>query len=170
MTILTPEPFKATRRIDWTVRWVEFIKDSLDLKSDLVLDWEHITCTSWCGSGIEEITGVNPFDPYEGKFSTVLGACKVIQQTGCKSLDELIAKIFVETPIGHAQTGDLVLVKASPEWLGDLDEGELFASDIMPHGLALVDPPFFWCVTPQGLAKGQLYRDGVRAFTVGRKA
>jgi hypothetical protein len=123
--------------------------------------WKDITCTSFAGDGIEAITGHNPFDAYRGAFDNQLGAIKVIKQRGFETLDQLIGSLFDEVPIGLAQVGDLVLVKA--EYDLDID-----ARTVMPHGVALADSPMYWCVVEGGLASGQLYVDGFKAFAVGR--
>jgi len=162
--------FSTMRRPDWTIRWTEFMKDSMDLAVETRLDWDDdgITCTSWAGDGIEALTGANPFDPYRGSFNGILGACKAIKESGFKSLDDLIASLFQEVPVGMAQTGDLVLVR-SVDWAQTaLEHNEYKVTAIMPHAVALVDPPLYWAVTEQGLGKGDLYADAVRAFAIGR--
>lgn len=148
--------FTTPRRIDWPVRFTEFMKDSLDLALELKLDWEFVSCTSFVGDGIEAITDENPFDPYRDQFKDAIGAARVIKQAGFSTLDDLIASAFDEVPVGMAQTGDVVLVKS------------MQPSDVMPHGLGLVDPPLFFAVNEEGLGKGDLYVDGFRAFKVGR--
>jgi hypothetical protein len=160
--------FMHMRRPDWTVRWIEFMKDSQDIASDLALDWqgEGVTCTSWCGDAIEVLTGHNPFEPFRGTFDGVLGAVKVIKKAGFNSLDDLIASLFPEVPVGMAQQGDLALVRTT-RWSEESGDG-LFAEEVMPHGVAMIDPPAFWAVTEGGLGRGDLYVDAVRAFAVGR--
>lgn len=179
--------FRTPRRADWLLRWAEFIKDSLDLKKDLALDWSYTTCTSWSGDGIEAITGSNPFDPWRDQFSTMLGAAKVIRQSGFNTLDDLIAYMFQEIPLGMAQSGDLVLTPSLvsvSRWRADIEKdgpentdtntkgntsGDTIEPDlVMPSGVALADPPVFWAVTEKGLGKGKLYTEHNRAFAVGR--
>lgn len=159
--------FTHLRYEDWRIRWIEFIKDSLDLASDLCLNWDDITCTQWTGDGIEAITGHNPYDPWRGKHKGILGACKEIKKAGFNSLDDLIASLFTEVPVSMAHQGDLILTRTQ-RWISEGDEGALFAEEVMPHGVALADPPIYWGVTEQGFAKGDLYADAVRAFAVGR--
>lgn len=161
--------FTAMRRPDWSIRWTEFIKDSLDIATDLQIDWDSrgITCASWAGDGIEVLTGENPFDPYIGSFDGIIGACKAIKKAGFNTLDDLVASMFPEVPVSMAQMGDLVLVRTA-RWDGDHLLVDTFSDDVMPHGIALVDPPLYYAVTDQGLGKGDLYKDGVRAFAVGR--
>lgn len=163
------ERFEVPRRKDWSIRFIEFLKDSMDCADGLNLDWEYTTCTSFSGEMIEAITGKNPYEDFMGtnSFTTILGAVKTVKAAGFKSLDDIIAALFKEVPVGMAQQGDLVLVKATPY---DPDSGDaLVAEEVMPHGLAVVDPPFFYCVTEAGLSKGDLYTQGVRAFAVGRE-
>lgn len=169
-----PSPFAPSftylRRPDWQIRWVEFIKDSLDLASDLCIDWETdgLTCVSWMGDGVEVLTGHNPYDIYRGRHSGVLGAARLIRKEGFRTLDDWVASLFHEIPLSMLHQGDVVLVKTA-QWCGDdAHEGPLFAEEIMPHGVALADPPLYWAVTDGGLSKGNLFLDGVRGFAVGR--
>ena len=155
--------FTTPRRKDWTIRWVEFIKDCQDIASDLQLNWEDITCTSWMGMAVEVLTGEDPYEPYRGTHDGPIGAAKAIKKAGFSNLDDLIADLWEEIPIGMAQTGDVVLVKVSDY----TDDEELRM--VMPHGVAVADPPFFWSVNEEGLAKGDLYAHGLRAFAVGRE-
>lgn len=156
--------FTFPRRKDWATRLTYFMKDSLDLVEDLKLDWSYVTCCSWVCDAIEQMTGHNPYEAFAGRYDTPLGAAKAIRASGFNTLDELVAYRYKEVPIGLAQWGDLVLVKT----LDTFQAEEPDAGLVMPHGLALAEPPFFWCVTEEGLGRGDLYVQGVRAFAVGR--
>lgn len=170
------EPFTAVRRVDWEIRFTHFMHESKQLQSDLILDWEHITCTSWVGQGIEEITGMNPYEPFDGLHKSIAQACRTIRQSGFSNLDDLIAALFGhgEIPIAYATRGDLVLAPIVEGWCSepqqDGPDDLVSASDatlVMPHGVALADPPFYWAVTPQGLGKGPL-STAHRVFAIGR--
>lgn len=154
--------FDYERRPDWTARWAEFIKDSLDLQPELCLDWEFTSCTSFAAQGIEAITGRNPFEEgeWDGKFTTPLSAAKEIKRRGFLTLDDVIASLFVEIPLAFAWPGDVVLVRALP-WS---DEE---ARSVMPHGVGLVDPPYYYSPAELGLGRGDLYKEAVRAFAIG---
>jgi hypothetical protein len=158
-------------RIDnWTGKWSEFVKDTLDLQRDLILDWGDINCTQFSADGIEAITDHNPYDEGEwrGKFSSSLSAVKVIKRRGFNTLDDVIASLFPEIPLSFVWPGDVVLVKSVP-WSDETDaaDGTLFAREVMPHGVALADPPYYYAVTEQGVGKGDLYKEAVRGFAVG---
>jgi len=158
--------FNYPRYPDWTSRWAYFIQDCLHLRTDLKVDWEHINCTQFSGQGIAAITGHDPYEEggWEGKFSTPEEAADTIKAAGFSSLDELIASLFKEVPLSMAWPGDVVLIKAAPQM--DLSVGVV---KMMPHGVVLADPPFFYAVTHEGLGRGDLYGDAVRAFAVGRE-
>lgn len=147
---------------DWPIRWVEFIKDCQDVGSDLRLDWEDMNCIQWACQGIEALTGHDYYAEFAGTKGA-LGAVRRIREEGFNTLDHLIGSILKEVPIAMAHQGDLVLVRTEA-WDNLVQDGHA----VMPHGVALADPPFFWCVTPEGLGKGELYMQGVKAFAVGR--
>jgi hypothetical protein len=158
--------FTYPRRTDWTTRWVEFMKDSKDLAEDLCLDWSELNCISWCCQWLEECTGHNPYDEYFSNVKGIKSAVRAIRSRGYDNLDQLIGSYLPEVPLSMAHTGDLVVVKTN--WQDVNIDDSLKA--VMPHAVALADPPFYFGVTLYGLAKGPLYEDGVKAFAVGRKA
>ncbi len=152
------------RRKDWMSRWVHFIVDSQALGSDLSLDWETMNCLKWACMGVEAITGYNPYEAFDPADNSLREVLRTIKDRGYDNLDQIIESHYPEIPISLAQQGDLVLVAA--DWDGSVDTATL---QVMPHGVALADPPFFWCVMPDGLGKGDLYKYGLRAFVVGRR-
>lgn len=161
--------FAYERLPDWPTRFAHFIADSQDLAQDLVLDWEFVTCTSWTGQMIEAITGHNPYDPFSGRHKSVASAARVIKEAGFNSLTELMQSLFDEVPVGLLQAGDLYMPSA--RWDAGCHmspENIIESSTVMPHAVAVADPPFFWCVGPQGLEKGELYTTPGIGLAVGR--
>lgn len=157
--------FTHPRLNDWTGRWSEFIKDTLDLAGDLRLDWAGINCTQFSGQGIEALTGHNPYEEgeWEGKFTTALSAAKEIKKRGFNTLDDVIASLFPnEVPLAYAWPGDVVLIQTVP-WT----EEDVRA--VMPHGVCLAEPPYFYGVSPEGVGRGDLFKDAVRCFAIGRE-
>ena len=156
------EVFPYRRLKDWPSRFVHFIKDSQDLSDSLLLDWENMNCLQWACMSVEAITGHNPYEQFDPKDGSLKQVVKTIQERGYTSLDAIVEEHFYEVPLAMAQQGDLVLVVA------DWDAGDSIAQ-VMPHGVAVCDPPSYWCVLPEGLGKGDLYGGAVvRAFAVGR--
>lgn len=155
--------FPYARRQDWSVRWVEFIKDSLDIAADLRMDpdWGSLNCIQWACTGVEELTGHNPYEElgFDAEVKSVATACRAVTSRGFTTLDHLLGSLFDSVPVGMCQSGDLVMVRVP----------ELVGNNVFPHAAALADPPFYWVVTLEGLAKGDLYVDGVAAYAVGRK-
>lgn len=154
--------FTYPRYPDWTSRWSYFIKDSLDLQLDLVLDWESINCTQFVSQGIEAITGHNPYeeDGWVDTFTTAEGAGKAIRKRGYNTLDEVTEALFPEIPLSFVWPGDLVLIRSAPCEA---------TRQIMPHGWALADPPFFYVVGEQGLGRGDLLKEAIRGFAIGHE-
>lgn len=155
--------FEHLRLPDWTQRWSEFIRDCQQIQSDLKLDWEHVNCTYLTGQGIEAITGHNPYDDWEGKFTTSQGAAKEIKKRGFETLDDVMLDLFPEVPLSMVWPGDVVLIRTLA-WDGDEE-----LRTVMPHGVALADPPVFWAITLDGMGTGPLYEQAVKALAVGRE-
>lgn len=157
--------FDYPRLPDWTSRWAHFVKDSLDIQSDISLDWEHVSCTSYAAQGIEAITGHNPFEEegWAGSFTTALGAAKAILSKGFKTLDDVIASLFPEIPLAYAWPGDVLLVRTLPEAL------DAESSLVMPHGIGICDPPLYLSPAIGGLGRQNMFKDGLRAFAIGHK-
>ena len=161
--------FDHPRLNDWTIRYTEFLKESIEIARELCIDWdsEGVTCFSWVGDGIEAITGHNPHDPHRGQYSGLVGTCRYLKKLGYSSFNDFIADRFKEIPVGMAQAGDIVLVNNSG-WTNEHPDEALVAEEMMPCAVALCDPPFYFGVTEHGLVRGDLYTQGVRAFAVGR--
>jgi hypothetical protein len=112
------------------------------------------SCGRFGGLAIEAMTGVDPFEPLitEVPFDSALGAARFLKKWGVNSVDEMMNAIFPRIPIFKAKRGDIVTVPAD---LGaEADEvayGGMFAT------VGIADPPFFWALGVEGLAKGDLY-------------
>lgn len=156
--------FMYPRLPDWTSRWAHFIKDTLDLASDLRLNWMDVHCAQFTGSGIEAITQHNPYeeDGWADKFTTAASAAKEIRKRGFTTLDDVIVSLFPEIPLAYAWPGDVVLVNTVP-WTDEETR------TVMPHGVTLADPPFFYGVSPEGVGRGDLYQDAFKCFAIGRE-
>lgn len=161
--------FTHERLPDWPTRFAFFLSDSQDIAEDLKLDWDNVTCTSWSGDMIEAITGHNPYDPFMGRHKSIASAARVIKEAGFSSLTELMLSLFDEVPVGKLQAGDLYMPSA--RWAASCHmspENTTQCLEVMPHAVAVADPPFFWCVGPTGLEKGELYTTPGIGLAVGR--
>lgn len=157
------QKFTYPRYPDWPARWAEFIRDCQQLSSDLSIDWEYINCLQFAMMGVEAITGHDPYDQVRQDVSTPLSAIKAIKAQGFNTLDEVPPALFDEIPLAFAQPGDVLLVNAAP-WS---DNEEILT--VIPHTVALADPPFYYAPGLEGLGRGHMYKEALRAFAVGHK-
>lgn len=171
-------PFTAIRKPDWEICFTHFMRDSIKAQNEhgLILDWEHVTCTSWVGQAIEEITGMNPYAPFDGLHKSIAQACRTIKIAGFSNLDDLISALFGhnEIPLGYVTKGDLVLAPTPNGWcVAPQQDGpddlvtRQEATLVMPHAVALADPPFYWAIGFNGLGRGKL-ADVSKVFAIGR--
>lgn len=162
--------FNTPRFFDWTIRWVEFMKDSKDLSKELSLEWDGVTCGSWAGDGVEAITGVDPYEEFRDAFTSPMGAAKAIMKAGYKNIVELMDDRFQKIPVGMAQSGDLLLLPLA-HWTADLqtESASQEIQAVMNMAIGLADPPFYWAVSNEGLGYGDLYSDGILAYRVGER-
>lgn len=170
------EPFMAMRLPDWEVKLTHFLHDSLRLKESLAFSWQDTNCTSWVGQAIEVMTGKNPYEPFDGLHKSVAQACRTIKIAGFTSLDDLIQALFGhrEVSIAYVTKGDLVLVPVLEGWTcapqqdgpDDLVTHSV-ANTVMPHAIALADPPFYRTLSYSGLSHAPL-NTMYKAFAIGR--
>lgn len=155
--------FPHKRRTDWTQRFSNFMQSSRQLASDLKLDWQYVSCASWTGDMVEAITGHNPHDLFSREYTSALAAARVVKEAGYQDLDSLLRDLFEEVPVSMLQDGDIFL--APPRWSAD---GQTSPVQVMPHAITVANPPFYWCVNPEGLSRGDLYGVGGFGLAVGR--
>lgn len=158
---------EALQRVpNWNLLYVEKILElrKQNQESRLVFDWDPSqndgthNCLTFASTMIQTITGKDLYEMLspEDCWSTPLGAMKILRALGFNSVDQLIGSIFSEQRITYVQRGDLVMIPC-------IDEG---GEGMNLLGVASADPPFFWCVGPEGLSKGSL-NDAVKAYKVG---
>lgn len=156
--MMSTTKFNHPRVKNWAVKFSRFLGGSVQNASNLRLDWVNNVCGSWAGEGVEILTGINPYKPEFGEIRSSLKAAALIKRAGYNTLEELVRDRFYEVPITLAQRGDLCIVDAVPMVDYDLQT--------MPVAIGLVDPPFYYCVGPIGLCRGDLL-DVKACFLVG---
>ena len=111
--------------------------------------WGKTDCALRACHVAQAITGVDLAERYAGRYSTPLGAARVIRRAGFDTLAELVADALPEIPTARARRGDLVVI--------DTQDGDALGVAMPPHCLAA--GPNAWRVLPLGAA--------VRAFKIG---
>jgi hypothetical protein len=61
-------------------------------------------CARFFSAGVAAVTGVAPLDRFAGRWTTELGAARVLRRAG--GLDAAVSRIMTEIPITLAQRGD----------------------------------------------------------------
>lgn len=72
------------------------------------------------GSVVEAITGTDIAAPYRGLYSSREGALNALRNLGFATLDELVADLLPDVPLGDARIGDLAFVPDDLEFGGFL--------------------------------------------------
>jgi hypothetical protein len=165
---------KLIRRYDWDIRFTEYIADSV--REAVVLDWNDFNCASWVADGIIEMTGVDLYEDFRDlQMGSPAGTYKAIRAKGFESLDDIVLSRLPEKGLVFLQRGDVCLVPASTSLAHGGQASDRTASSDqevdycalgMPNAIALVDPPFAWNITPEGVGRIPL-SEAVRAFAVG---
>lgn len=155
------ERFTYPRFPDWPSRWAEFIHDCQQLQPDLAIDWEYINCLQFAFMGVEVLTGHDPYEAFNQDVVSPTTAIRAIKKWGYNTLDEGLADMFPEVPLAFAQPGDIVLVNPV-DWSNDH-----LLTQVVPHAVALADPPFYYAPGLGGLGRGSMYKEALRAFAVG---
>jgi len=137
------------RKADWEYQLHMFFLDTMDGRE---LDWLNDHCVSWTGRAVAMMTGTDYIGQLElDAVNSPAQALKTLKRMGLESLEEGVAAMFQEVPLMYATRGDICLVR-----------GGVGANEA---ALAICDPPVFYCLQPEGLAKG-LMTEAFRAFKV----
>lgn len=72
--------------------------------------WGVSDCVLTVGEAVEAVTGENPFARFAGRYTTEIGAARVMRKEGFASLEEAFVAYFVPCPRLKAQRGDVGIV------------------------------------------------------------
>lgn len=89
--------------------WDQQLSDYLINKRDLPFEYGKNDCACFVSGAIEAITGEDPMADVSKDYTTEIGSLRVLKGLGYDSVEEFMNARFKETPIGFAQTGDVVL-------------------------------------------------------------
>ena len=93
-----------TRLPDWRVRLHAY----LDACRSREFDWATWHCGLFALGGVEAMTGVRPIVGVSGRFSTQLGALRVMRRAGFADVGEVAASVLQEA--SRAREGDVAVV------------------------------------------------------------
>lgn len=149
-------PIMLVRVFDWQEKLVRFLQESVT--EGVKCDWEFHHCASWTLLGVEEITGMDFYEPWrEFDIKTALDAYKALRKMGYSTLEEAFEVQFVEKPLILANRGDIVFSPV-PEY-SSLNLG-------MPTAAGLAVPPFGYFLGEKGVGTIPL-SECTRCFSVG---
>ncbi len=116
-----------TRLPDWDRRLAKVTARHLQEPSE----WGAADCLLKACDAIEAVTGVDLAKKIRGKYTTELGAAKLLRRKGCDNVEQLLEQYF--EPVGRlmAQRGDVVTVE---------DNGIIAAAFITEYGVAIATP------------------------------
>jgi hypothetical protein len=87
------------------IAWPELLADFIESRRAAPFEWGKNDCCLFCADAVLAMTGEDPATAYRGKYSTDLGARKLIKKgAGMRGLCPWPSK-----PAGFAQRGDIVL-------------------------------------------------------------
>lgn len=140
---------KHVRVKDWDRRLAAVTARHLNTPSE----WGASDCIMKVAEAVEAVIGEDMARLYRGKYSTEIGAAKILRKKGCANVEELLAKKF--KPVGRlmAQRGDVVSI--------DTQDGQVAAGYVTEYGVAVA--------TPSGIVFHPQTSPAIRkAFKVGR--
>jgi hypothetical protein len=112
------------RRPDWDKRFALVVAEHIRTPQA----WGSSDCITRVSDVVLALTGFDPAEKIRGKYSTGVGAAKLLNRRNCDNVEQLLDKYF--EPVGKlkAQRGDLVTVE---------DDGVIAAAYVTEYGVAV---------------------------------
>lgn len=96
------------RRDDWPERLHAFIAE----RRELAHAWGGHDCCTFSFDWVLEATGEDLMAEWRGRYDSAFGAARMVAESGCADLGDLVATKLPEIPPLTAQRGDLVMFEA----------------------------------------------------------
>jgi hypothetical protein len=88
--------------------WITLLGQHIKTNMQTPMEWGVFDCVMWATSCVKVTTGVDYYEPFEGKYDTAAGAAKVLLGEA-ESISALCEKYFGEEKhVAFAVTGDIV--------------------------------------------------------------
>jgi len=121
--------------MDRLLDWPQNLSRLASAWRDRPYDWNGSDCVTFAGDAVFVQTGVDPIEDVRGRYSTKLGALRVIKNEGFDCLGDMIADRFTECRIDQLSRGDIALFPGDD---GDF-VGVVFGHyAVAPHGQGLI--------------------------------
>lgn len=92
------------RNIDWQQKLIDLVK----AREFIPFDWGKYDCCLFAADVVLEMTGKDYASDFRGKYSSEIGAKRLLSKAG--GLEVVLSASFDEVEFNFAQRGDLVLV------------------------------------------------------------
>jgi hypothetical protein len=96
--------------------WADRLKAAIEAKAHEPHSWGDNDCALFAADVIEAMTGVDIAKDFRGKYTTEIGAARMLKKAGFSSLSELGNSMLESVPPSFARRGDIVIM---PGELGD---------------------------------------------------
>lgn len=137
------------KRLD---NWRARLSDEMDRQRTAPFDWGTHDCgLGFAGGIVLALTGEDVAAPYRGRYTTMIGAARLLKKEGCETVGDLLARHFAEIDPAQASIGDLGVVE-TPDALG--------------QGICMVDASSLVVMTESGHGRKARF-EMIRAFRVG---
>lgn len=92
--------------------WPERLHAFIESRRDRSFEWGGNDCCVFCADEALELTGEDPMAEWRGRYDSRLGAARMVVESGCADLAELVGTKLPEIPSLTAQRGDWVMFEA----------------------------------------------------------
>lgn len=115
---------KLTRLPDWDRR----LARATERHMSTPMQWGESDCLLTVADAIEAVTGIDPAAKIRGKYSSEIGAAKLMRRRKANDVEQVLERLFA--PVGRlmAQRGDVCVVER---------EGVLCAGYVTEYGVAV---------------------------------
>tara|TARA_B000000460_G_scaffold249681_1_gene232616 strand:- start:5686 stop:6105 length:420 start_codon:yes stop_codon:yes gene_type:complete len=132
--------------------WRARLSDEMDRQRLTPFAWGGHDCgLGFAGGIVLALTGEDVAEPYRGRYTTMIGAARLLKSEGCDTVGDMLAKHFREIDPAQASVGDLGIV-GTPDALG--------------QGICMVDASSLVVMTESGHGR-KARSEMIRAFRVG---
>lgn len=95
------------RRPDWRPR----LHETVEARRRVPFSFKAgVDCALFAAACVEAMTGVDLADGYRGRYTTEVGALRVIRNGGFADLADLVTSMLEEIPPARARAGDIAFV------------------------------------------------------------
>jgi hypothetical protein len=93
--------------------WEDALVNYIIIKRNEPFEYGVNDCCLFAAGAVEVITGEDPMSEFRGKYDSLKGSIKAINEIGAGTLEETLDGKFAEVSIGYAQRGDLAFFNDS---------------------------------------------------------